>query len=242
MHKIKLIIQGAGLDGQTPVDAAPEFRLVEGWMQAELKGPAGILPAGLWGQVPPGDPYLLHASMLSTHPLGPQSFLEVQSGEPVTVRSQYTPTADNTRLVLVRPSDRLRLFTPAAPLVKVELLVESIGGTGELGTRLHDWATAVYQARDVGVRTARFQAPANLSAWIGTMHLIYDSPAAGPITLPPRSLVPTNAVLTITRASGGVPSIVPAAGDSLAGGLAALTVLRSAIMMNNGDQWTWAGT
>ena len=35
--------------------------------------------------------------------------------------------------------------------------------------------------------------------------------------------------------------MLPAAGDFLAGGLNSLAVDRSVILLNNGEQWTWAG-
>src|SRR5690554_6182462 len=111
MNKIKLVIRD-GFDGQTPVTQAPNFQLVEGWNEAELVAPAGILPAGLWGQVPAGDPYLLHACILTIQPPDPQTFIEVRTGAPTQIRAQYMPRADNTRLTLVRPSDELRVFTP----------------------------------------------------------------------------------------------------------------------------------
>src|SRR5688572_24478634 len=127
MNKIKLIIRG-GFDGQTPVTENPTFKLVEGWNEAELTTPAGVLPAGLWGQVPAGDPYMLQACILTTQPLDPQTFIEVRTGAPTQIRAQYTPSADNTRLTLVRPTDELCVFTPPQALVKLELLIESIGG------------------------------------------------------------------------------------------------------------------
>lgn len=238
MYKIKLIIRG-GFDGQTPVAEAPTFWLREGWNETELTGPAGIFPAHLWGQVPAGDPYLVHACLLTTHPIDPQSSLEVRTGAPMNRRVQYTPTPDNTQLTLVRPSDLLRVVTPPQEVVKLELLVESIGGTNELGSRLYEWANVA--ARPGEVRIARLSQPATLAAWRGVLHLIYDSAAGANLTLPPRQTVPVDAVLTLTRRSGGLPTLIPAAGDSLAGGLGGLTIQRSAIVMNNGDQWTWSG-
>ena len=238
MHKIKLIIRG-GFDGQTPVTQAPTFRLVEGWSEAELEAPAGLFPAGLWGQVPAGDPYLVHACMLTTLPIDQQTIFEVQTGAPAQIRTQFTPSVDNTRLTLVRPSDTLKVATPPQNLVKLELLVESIGGTNELGSRLYEWANVA--ARPGEVRIARLSQPATLAAWRGVLHLIYDSAAGANLTLPPRQTVPVDAVLTLTRRSGGLPTLIPAAGDSLAGGLGGLTIQRSAIVMNNGDQWTWSG-
>ena len=67
MNKIKLNVRQ--LDGVTLVEQAPEFQLVNGWTQATLPAAAGVLPAGLWGKVPGGDPYLLHVSVLTTGPL-----------------------------------------------------------------------------------------------------------------------------------------------------------------------------
>lgn len=241
MHKIKLISAG-GFDGQTPLAEPPTFRQVEGWSEAELAGPAGLFPASLWGQVPAGDPYLVHACVLTTQPIDPQTLFEVRSGSPMNSRVQYVPSVDNTRLTLVRPSDLLRVVTPPQLVVKLELLVESIGGTGELGTRLYQWAETNRRAQDGGVRVARLAQAASLSAWTGTLHLIYDGAAGGNLLLPPRAAVPLDAVLTVTRRAAGLPSLVPAPGDTLAGGLNALTIQRSALVLNNGDQWTWSGT
>ncbi|MFZ6181213.1 hypothetical protein [Nannocystis pusilla] len=238
MNKIKLITRG-GFDGQTPVTEKPVFKLVEGWNEAELTAPAGVLPAGLWGQVPAGDPYMLHACILTTQPLDPQTFLEVRTGAPTQIRAQYTPSADNTRLTLVRPSDELRVFTPPQALVKLELLIESIGGVNELGSRLREWSEAVFRARDTGVRVARFTASAALPGWLGTLHVIYDSVNVGTITLPTRSIVPLDAVLTVTRKGPGMPTLHAAPGDLFAGGAIAQAIQRSGIIMNNGEQWTW---
>ena len=239
MNKIKLIFRG-GLDGQTPVTTPPTFRLHEGWNEAEITGPAGLLPAGLWGQVPAGDPYLLHVCMLTTLAIDPQTIFEVRTGAPTQLRAQYTPLAANTRINLVRPSDELRLFTPAQALVKVEFLVESIGGVNELGSRLHEWSEGA-RTRDTGARVAHFTSSATLSAWTGLIHVIYDSAADGTITLPPRTTVPLDAVLTFTRKGAGLPTLLISAGDSFAGNTNAQAIQRSAIVMNNGNQWTWVG-
>lgn len=238
MNKIKLVIRG-GFDGQTPVTQAPTFRLVEGWSEAELESPAGILPAGLWGQVPAGDPYLLHACLLTVNPLDPQTMIEVRTGAPTHTRAQYTPSADNLRLTLVRPSDEIRVVTSPQGLVKLELLVESIGGVNELGSRLYEWSDAAYTARDTGVRVVRFAANGAIPGWLGTLHVIYDSVNAGNITLPPRVIVPLDAVLTVTRKGPGIPTLLAAAGDSFAGGVIAQAIQRSGFIMNNGEQWTW---
>ena len=42
MNKIKLLARQ--LDGATLVEQAPDFQLVEGWEQATLATPAGVLP------------------------------------------------------------------------------------------------------------------------------------------------------------------------------------------------------
>lgn len=241
MHKIKLIIRDS-FDGQTPLDKAPTFLLREGWNEAHLTGPAGIFPAHLWGQVPAGDPYLIHACLLTTQPIDPQSSFEVRTGAPMNRRVQYTPQPDNTRVTLVRPSDLLVVRTPQQDVVKLELLVESIGGTNELGSRLYQWAQATAEAQRTGVQVARFGQAAQLSAWTGTLHAIYTGAANGNLTLPPKGAVPLDAVLTVTRTAAGVPSVLPAAGDFLAGGLNSIAVDRSVILLNNGEQWTWAGT
>jgi hypothetical protein len=238
MNKIKLIIRG-GFDGQTPVTQTPTFRLVEGWNEAELVAPAGILPAGLWGQVPAGDPYILHACLLTEQPIQPQMVIEVRTGAPTQVRAQYTPSADNMRLTLVRPSDQIRVLALEPGMVKLELLVESIGGVNELGSRLYEWSDALVRSRDTGVRVARLSADVALPGWLGTLHVIYDSANPGNITLPPRSLVPLDAVLTVTCKGPGVPTLHAAAGDSFAGGVVAQMIQRSGIIMNNGEQWTW---
>ena len=69
----KLMLTAQQLDGTTPVDQAPEFRLVNGWQQAALPAAAGVIPGHLWGKVPGGDPYLLHVSVLTTNPLSATS-------------------------------------------------------------------------------------------------------------------------------------------------------------------------
>ena len=139
MNKIKLLARQ--LDGETFVEQGPDFRLVDGWSQADLPTPAGILPADLWGRVPGGDPYLLHVNVLSTVPLGGGDIFELQSGPPMQPRARYCPLPSNHHLVLVRPTDRLRLLV-AQQHVRIELLVESVGGVNELGSRLFDWAQA----------------------------------------------------------------------------------------------------
>jgi hypothetical protein len=107
------IITRFGFDGVTIAAAPTDYALVDGWTQGTLTGPAGILPAGLFGKVPAGDPYLAHINVLSPAPLAPGDFFELQSGTPVQPRVQFVPSPDNTRLILVRPTDRLRLFVQA---------------------------------------------------------------------------------------------------------------------------------
>src|SRR4028119_411553 len=121
MDKIRL--RARGFDGTTVYEGTPNFRQVDGWIEASLDGPAGIVPASLWGKVPGGDPYLLHVNALTTGWLAAEDFFELQSGPPVQPRVQYRPSPDNTRLVLVRPTDRLRLLiVPQAPEIVIELL------------------------------------------------------------------------------------------------------------------------
>ena len=121
MNKIKLLARQ--LDGTTLVEQAPDFQLVEGWTQATLTSPAGVLPAGLWGKVPGGDPYLLHINVLTTLPLSGGDIFELQSGPPIQPRARFLPTPNNTQLVLVRPSDRLRLLIHVHDICKPEAWV-----------------------------------------------------------------------------------------------------------------------
>ncbi len=123
----------------------------------------------------------------------------------------------------------------------MELGVEGIGGTKELSARLYQWAQEKAEERQMGVRVARFRQAAAISAWTGTMHVLYESAANGNLLLPPRAAVPLDAVLKVTRTSGGIHAVLPAAGEFLAGGLNSLAIQRSAILLNNGEQWTWAG-
>lgn len=242
MDKIRL--RTRSFDGVTVYEETPTFRQVDGWIQASLEAPVGILPAGLWGKVPGGDPYLLHINALTTVPLAPGDFFELQSGPPMQPRVQYRPTPDNTRLVLVRPTDRLRLLV--APQnqedVVVELLVESIGGTNELGSRLFDWAQATASASATAKATSlKMAGPGTIPAWTGRLHVIHDSANGDAVTLPTRGLVPLDAVLTFTRRGAGTPVLTANAGDTLAGGLANWPVSRSVFVMNNGDTWAFAG-
>ena len=68
MDKHRLITR-FGFDGVTIATAPTDYALVDGWTQGTLAGPAGILPAGLFGKVPAGDPYLAHINVLSPAPL-----------------------------------------------------------------------------------------------------------------------------------------------------------------------------
>lgn len=240
MDKIKLVSR-FGLDGATLVAEVPRFELEEGWLRGDLPNPAGIFPAGLWGKVPAGDPYLLHISVLTVGGIGPGDFFELQTSEPVQPRVQYAPTPSNTRLVLVRPSDRLRLQVAPQPDIRVELLVESIGGVNELGTRLHQWAASEREATSQRVQAARFTAAGAIPGWVGVLHVVYDSAINGALSLPSLATVPLNAMLTVTRRGAGQPTLVVQAGNSIAGGLPNINVTRSAILMNNGDEWTFAG-
>ena len=239
MNKIKLLARA--FDGVTVLEDEPEFRLVEGWTEASLDSPVGIVPAGLWGKVPGGDPYLLHVSVLTTGPLAADDLVELQSGPPVQPRRQYQPTPGNTILLLVRPTDRLRLVVAPQKQVAVEMLIESIGGTNELGSRLHDWAQAT-QASQVRVAiSATMTGPAALPSWTGLFHLIHNSPNPDVVLLPPRGLVPLDATLTFTRRGIGTPVLTAAPGDTLSGGLPSFGVTRTLLVHNNGDEWAFIG-
>jgi len=238
----KMRFHARELDGETLYEAVPTFRQVDGWIEASLEAPVGILPAALWGKVPGGDPYLLHVNVLTTVPLAPADVFELQSGPPVQPRAQYRPTPDNTRLVLVRPTDRLRFkVAPQNPEIVVELLVESIGGTNELGSRLFDWAQATATSSAAKVASLTMQGPGGIPAWTGQLHIIHNSANADIVTLPTRGLVPMDAMLTFTRKGAGTPVLTAAAGDNLAGGLANFPVTRSVFVINNGDAWAFAG-
>lgn len=240
MDKIRL--RARSFDGVTVYEETPTFRQVDGWIEASLNAPVGIVPAALWGKVPGGDPYLLHINALTTVPLAPGDLFELQSGPPVQPRVQYRPTPDNTRLVLVRPTDRLRLLIAPQNLeVVVELLVESIGGTNELGSRLHDWAQATAASVAGKVASLTMQGPGGIPAWTGQLHIIHDSANPDAVTLPTRGLVPQDATLTFTRSGVGTPVLTANAGDELAGGLANFPVTRSVFVMNNGDAWAFVG-
>jgi hypothetical protein len=240
MDKIRL--RARQFDGATVYQAVPTFRQVDGWIEASLDAPVGIVPAGLWGKVPGGDPYLLHVNVLTTVPLAPGDLFELQSGPPVQPRVQYRPTPSNTQLVLVRPTDRLRfLIAPQNPDIVIELLVESIGGVNELGSRLSDWARAATSNAVGGVSSLTMQGPGGIPAWTGQLHIIHDSANADAVTLPTRGLVPLDAVLTFTRRGAGTPVLTANAGDTLAGGLVNFPVTRSVFLMNNGDAWAFVG-
>jgi len=241
MDKIRL--RARAFDGVTVYEETPTFRQVDGWIEASLEAPVGIVPAALWGKVPGGDPYMLHINALTTVPLGPGDLFELQSGPPVQPRVQYRPTPDNTRLVLVRPTDRLRLLiAPQNPEIVVELLAESIGGTNELGSRLFDWAQATAAASTTAKATSlEMTGPGGIPAWTGQLHIVHDSANADVVTLPTRGLVPLDAMLTFTRAGAGTPVLTANAGDELAGGLANFPVTRSVCLMNNGDAWAFVG-
>jgi hypothetical protein len=240
MNKIKLLARQ--LDGTTLVEQAPDFQLVEGWTQATLSSPAGVLPAGLWGKVPGGDPYLLHINVLTTLPLSGGDIFELQSGPPIQPRARFLPTPNNTQLLLVRPSDRLRLLIAPQPEIKVELLVESIGGVNELGSRLFDWAQAAQSAATPRATSIEITGPAIVPAWTGIFHLAHNSANADVVNLPPRGLVPLDATMTFTRRGVGIPTLQAQAGDVFSGGVANLAVNRTIHLRNNGFDWSAVGT
>ncbi len=238
----KMRLRARAFDGVTVYQAVPTFRQVDGWIDASLDAPVGIVPAGLWGKVPGGDPYLLHVNVLTTAPLAASDVFELQSGPLVQPRAQYRPTPDNTWLVLVRPTDRLRfLIAPQNPEIMVELLVESIGGTNELGSRLLGWSQATAASAAGKALSLTMHGPGNIPAWTGQLHIVHDSADPDAVTLPPRGLVPQDAMLTFTRSGAGTPVLTANAGDTLAGGLANFPVTRSVFVINNGDAWAFVG-
>ena len=239
MDKLRFIARQ--FDGTTPVVQSPEFHYVDGWTQAAFHGPAGIFPAGLWGKVPGGDPYLLHISASTTGPMSAGDLVELQSGAPMQPRRQYRPTPDNTVILLVRPTDRIRLQLAPQQEIAVELLVESIGGVNELGSRLFGWSHAAQAGLSPPTAAFTITQPTNLTAWRGLLHVIHDSPNPDHISLPPRSLVPLDVTLTFTRRGVGMPVLAAAVGDTLAGGLPAFAVTRSVVVHNNGSEWAFAG-
>ena len=239
MNKIRLLARQ--LDGVTLVEQAPDFQLVDGWTQATLPSPAGVLPAGLWGKVPGGDPYLLHVNVLTPNKLAVGDLFELQSGAPTQPRRQYPPTPDNTSIVLVRPTDRLRFLVEAQPQTTIELLVESIGGVNELGSRLFDWAEAAQATTTPKATSIEISGPAFVPAWTGIFHLAHHSAANDVISLPPRGLVPLDATMTFTRRGVGVPTLHSAAGDSFSGGATDLAVTRTVHLRNNGFDWSAVG-
>jgi hypothetical protein len=181
-----------------------------------------------------------HINVLSPASLAPGDFVELQSGPPVQPRVQYAPSPDNTRLVLVRPTDRLRFVVQAQDPIIIELLIESIGGVNELGSRLADWAAHAAGA-GAGARTLTVTAPTVIPAWTGLLHVVHNSINADVITLPPRALVPLDAVLTVTRRGTGVPTIAAAGADRIAVDMMVEQVNRSVTIYNNGDRWALTG-
>lgn len=240
MDKIKL--RARAFDGVTLVDQSPDFQLVDGWQQASLQTPSGVLPAGLWGKVPGGDPYLLHVNVLSEGPLSGGDFFELQSGTPVQPRARFHPSPSNHQIMLVRPSDRLRLLVAEQGDIRVEFLIESIGGVNELGSRLSDWARAAETAATRRATSALITGPAVLPAWSGILHLVHNSATADVVFLPPRGLVPLDVMLTCTRRGAGMPVLTAAVGDTFSGGSSTFAVSRTIHLMNNGHDWTAVGT
>ena len=239
MNKIKL--RARAFDGVTLVDQSPDFQLIDGFQQASLPDPSGVLPAGLWGKVPGGDPYLLHINVLSEGPLAGGDFFELQSGTPVQPRARFHPSPSNHQIMLVRPSDRLRLVVAEQGDIRVELLIESIGGVNELGSRLSDWARAAEAAATPRATSAVITGPTGLPAWSGILHVLHTSAAADIVVLPPRGLVPLDALMTFTRCGAGMPVLTASLGDTFSGGSTTFAVNRTIHLMNNGHDWTAVG-
>ena len=240
MNKIKL--RARALDGNTFVSESPELALVDGWSEGTLPDAAGVLPAGLWGKVPGGDPYLLHINVLTTLPLTGGDIFELQSGPPIQPRARFIPTPNNYQLLLVRPTDRLRLLIAPQPEIKVELLVESIGGVNELGSRLFDWAQAAQAAATPRATSIEITGPAIIPSWTGVFHLAHNSAANDVVSLPPRGMVPLDAIMTFTRRGVGTPTLQTVVGDTFSGGATALAVTKTLHLRNNGYDWSAVGS
>jgi hypothetical protein len=241
MDKIRL--RARGFDGATVYQTVPTFRQVDGWIEASLETPVGIVPAGLWGKVPGGDPYLLHINVLTTGPARTGRLLRAAERPALCSRGRRTGRRRTTPASCScgRPIACACLIAPQNPEVVVELLVESIGGTNELGSRLFDWAQATAQSAAGKVSSLTMHGPGGIPAWTGQLHIIHDSANADAVMLPTRGLVPQDAMLTFTRRGAGTPVLTASAGDNLAGGLANFHVTRSVFVINNGDAWAFAG-
>jgi hypothetical protein len=125
------------------------------------------------------------------------------------------------------------------PVLRLRRL-ESIGGVNELGSRLAQWSARA-AGDSAGVRAMTVTAPTVIPAWSGLLHVIHNSLNADVITLPPRALVPLDAVLTVTRKGTGVPALTAGVGDTIAVGLPVEQVNRSVTVHNNGDAWALTG-
>jgi len=152
------------------------------------------------------------------------------------------PTPANTQLFLVRPTDRLRLLIAPQPEIKIELLVESIGGVNELGSRLFDWAQVAQAAATPKAVSIEITGGAIVPAWTGVFHLAHNSVVDDVVSLPPRGLVPLDATMTFTRRGVGIPTLHAVVGDSFSGGVTNLAVTRTVHLRNNGYDWSAVGT
>jgi hypothetical protein len=178
-----------------------------------------VLPAGLWGKVPGGDPYLLHVNVLTTVPLAGGDLFELQSGPPVQPRGPLPSHARQHQIVLVRPTDRLRF------------VVARRRDRGRAAGREHRrrqrarLAPVRLGAGDPGGRDPKatsgvvITGPRSAPGLDGLFHVIHNSAQRRRRHLPPRGLVPLDATMTFTRRGIGTPVLTAALGDTLSGGL-----------------------
>lgn len=80
-----------------------------------------------------------------------------------------------------------------------------------------------------------------LPVWSGLLHVVHESADADVITLPKRSHVPLDAVMTFSRLGAGVPLLAAADGDSIAFNLPNQQIHRGVVVYNSGEAWLLAG-
>jgi hypothetical protein len=249
MNKIRL--RARQFDGATLVQVVPTFRQVDGWSEASLDLPVGIVPAGLWGKVPGGDPYLLahqRADGRTRWPAATSS--SCRAGPPVQPR---TPASIPRRQQSSRSCWCVRAIASVFwwPSRARTSVVELLDREHRRGQRARLAAVRLGpqpprrptnpSRRPRLVDDAR--APRGLPAWSGHPPYASTTSAEPPTSLSsrPRGLVPLDALMTFTRCGVGTPVLTPSAGDTLAGGLLNFPVTRSVFVINNGDAWAFVG-
>jgi hypothetical protein len=143
--------------------------------------------------------------------------------------------------VLVRPTDRLRFVVAPQANVVIELLIESIGGVNELGSRLTAWSSAGGRGQGASARCGS-PIPVALAAWQGLLHVIHDSPNADVITLPTALAGAAGRGVHLLPHRGRGADARRAAGDTIVVGAVNQQVNRAVIVYNNGEEWALVGT